>query len=198
MTIEQIENFTLPSYTNKVIRLYSDKLIKVEERPGFYEDVATSSRVRRPVLIQDKDTIEFSGNETEEEKEAIVTINHLMALTKEAIEDHYGTGPLNNFEGGVAKLVEGAFNGLHSDVYNPDGTRYDGDGRGDDLKYSALLYLSEFGKDFTGGELYFPKQDLTIRPQKGLLVFFPGDLDHVHEVKKVTSGERYAIVMFFG
>lgn len=198
MTIQQIENFTLAPYTNKIIRLYSHKLTKVEERPGFYEDVSTSSRIRRPVLIQNKHEIEFEGTETEDEKEAIITINHLIALAKEAIEDHYGEGPFTRFEGGLVKLVEGASNGLHSDVYNTDGTKYDVDGRDTELKYSALLYLSEYGKDFTGGQLCFPNQNVTIRPKRGLLVFFPGDLEHLHEVKPVTSGERYAIVMFFG
>lgn len=198
MGIQQIENFTLSTYTKKIIRLYAHKLTAVEERPGFYEDVSTSSRIRKPVLVQNKHEIEFEGNETEDEKEAIVTINNLIALAKKAIEDHYGEEPFTRFEGGLVKLVKGASNGLHSDIYNTDGTKYDEEGRDTELKYSALLYLSEYGEDFTGGELYFPKQDLTIRPKRGLLTFFPGDLDHIHEVKTVTSGERYAIVMFFG
>lgn len=197
-TINTIPNFTLAPYAKKVISQYSHKLVPVDDRPGFYEDINTSREVLKPVPIQHKDQIKFEGHETESEKEAIVILNNLIAMTRDEIQKHYGVGPLTNFEGGLVKLGTGAFNGLHSDMYNMDGTRYDGEGRGDSLDYSALIYLSEYGTDFTGGELYFPKQDITIEPRLGTLVFFQGDLEHLHEVKEVTSGERYALVMFFG
>jgi hypothetical protein len=80
-----------------------------------------------------------------------------------------------------------------------DGSSWnDGSGREDELEYSALLYLSDYGTDFTGGEIIFPKQNLTIYPTKGMLVFFRGDLEHPHEVNTIISGNRYAIVTFFG
>lgn len=198
MKINQIQNFTLLPYINKVINQYSHKLIHVDERPGFYEDVYTSRKILRPVPIENKDDIKFEGHETDSEKEAIFILDNWIYLAKKEIEKHYGVGPLNKFEGGMVKLVKGSSNGPHSDMYNMDGTRYDGDGRDENLEYSALLYLSEYGVDFTGGELYFPNQDFTVEPQRGKLVFFQGDLEHIHEVKEVTSGERYALVMFFG
>ena len=59
MKINQIQNFTLLPYINKVINQYSHKLIHVDERPGFYEDVSTSREILKPVPIENKDDIRF-------------------------------------------------------------------------------------------------------------------------------------------
>lgn len=84
-------------------------------------------------------------------------------------------------------------------MYQIDGSKWeDGSGRESELDYSALLYLSDFEKDFAGGEIIFPQQDLTIKPECGMLIFFRGDLEHLHKVSRVTSGERHSIVAFLG
>ena len=198
MTVQVIDNFLSADTVEQIKSLYAHKLVKVDSRPGFYEDLS-SRTVRRPIPLDRKDEIEYSGDETEDEKQGIALINNAMFLVKEKIENFYECGKLSASEGGLVMLTEGAVNGMHSDMYNLDGSKWeDGSGREDELEYSALVYLSDYATDFQGGTIYFPKQELEVAPTKGLLIFFKGDLDHVHEVNEVTGGERYAIVMFFG
>jgi predicted 2-oxoglutarate/Fe(II)-dependent dioxygenase YbiX len=78
----------------------------------------------------------------------------------------------------------GALNPLHWDNYVEDGE--------EDI--SALLYLNE---DFEGGELFFPNQNIRIKPESGMLVFFNGTEDYHHTVEVVTKGRREALVGFY-
>jgi hypothetical protein len=59
---------------------------------------------------------------------------------------------------------------------------------------SAILYLNN---SYEGGELFFPNQNLLIKPEIGDLIFFEGDLNKPHEVKIVTKGERHAFITFY-
>jgi len=199
MTVQIIENFFVPTFIDNVVKLYSHKLTQVKERKGFFEDIDTPRDTLRPLGIEHKDQIEFKNNETAGEQQAIIYMNNMIHMAKTEIESFYNCGDLKSFEGGLVKLTQGASNGLHSDMYQLDGSMWDdGTGRQDELKYSALIYMSEYGKDFTGGKIYFPQQDMEVCPEKGMLIFFKGDLEHTHEVSEVLSGERYALVMFFG
>ena len=56
---------------------------------------------------------------------------------------------------------------------------------------SIILYLND---DFGGGELVFPHQHITIKPQAGMLVVFPSNHYFAHSVTPVTKGTRYSIV----
>jgi hypothetical protein len=198
MTVQLVPKFVSPTYTDSIVNLYGHRLLKVDSRPGFYEDIGRSAGIS-PIPISSKELNEYDGTETEEEKLGVAMISNVVYLAKQELENHYGCGELSSFEGGMVMLTDGAVNGLHSDMYNLDGSKWeDGSGREDELEYSALLYMSDYGKDFVGGSVSFPKQELTVEPAKGLLVYFRGDLEHIHEVGEITSGKRYAIVMFFG
>jgi hypothetical protein len=59
--------------------------------------------------------------------------------------------------------------------------------------HTAMVYLSEWGRDFGGGQLRFPATEVVVRPRTGLLIAFPSDGEHVHEVSEVTFGRRYAL-----
>jgi hypothetical protein len=171
MSIKIVNNFISPHQASRVNQLYSDKLVESSERPGFFES--------------------FGGDLSPE-------ILSIVALARMEIEREYDV-VINSYEVGVVKMVQGAFNGLHSDMYNLDGTDWDDESkRKDDLEFSAIVYLSEHGADFHGGELVFPQQGLNIQPKIGSLVFFRGDLDHTHKVRHVLDGERLTVVMFFG
>jgi hypothetical protein len=61
--------------------------------------------------------------------------------------------------------------------------------------YSTIIYLND---DFEGGELYFPQYDnLTLKPETGMMICFKGDSHHLHGVKPVQSGIRYTISIFW-
>lgn len=59
---------------------------------------------------------------------------------------------------------------------------------------NSLIYYND---DFEGGELYYPEYDLVIKPQPGLAVAHPGDIDYLHGVKPIISGERYTTPSFY-
>jgi hypothetical protein len=81
-------------------------------------------------------------------------------------------------------MVEGGKNGLHIDTF-ADQYLYD---------TSAILYLND---EYEGGEINFPLQQTTVKPDTGSLLIFFGDKDMPHEVFEVTSGKRYNLVCFF-
>lgn len=57
------------------------------------------------------------------------------------------------------------------------------------IEYSSVIYLND---EYEGGEIYFPKQNFSIKPEKYSAIFFPGnDYDYLHGVKEITSGKRY-------
>jgi hypothetical protein len=60
--------------------------------------------------------------------------------------------------------------------------------------YSSLIYLND---DYVGGELYFPEYDFITKPEVGTLICFQGDEDALHGVKKVESGIRYTVSLFW-
>lgn len=53
---------------------------------------------------------------------------------------------------------------------------------------SSLIYLND---DYEGGDLYFPKQGLTLKPKTGDFIAFPGNKNYPHGVSEIFSGERY-------
>jgi len=59
---------------------------------------------------------------------------------------------------------------------------------------NSLFY---WNNDFEGGELYYPEHDIVVKPEPGLAVIHPGDINYLHGVKLVTSGERYTSPAFF-
>ena len=59
---------------------------------------------------------------------------------------------------------------------------------------NSLFYYND---EFTGGELYYPQHDMVIDPKPGLAVAHPGDINYLHGVKKVLSGERYTTPSFY-
>jgi len=60
--------------------------------------------------------------------------------------------------------------------------------------FANVIYVND---DFTGGELHFPKIDITYRPKAGALIVFPSSEDYLHGVLPVGPGPtRYALPAF--
>lgn len=57
--------------------------------------------------------------------------------------------------------------------------------------FSSLYYLND---DFEGGCLEFPKFNLVLEPEKGMVVSFPSTYEFLHGVRPVTKGIRYTLV----
>lgn len=56
---------------------------------------------------------------------------------------------------------------------------------------SAILYLND---NYDGGELEFPKFNIKIKPQKGMLMLFPSNFAYSHIAHPIKDGTKYALV----
>jgi hypothetical protein len=137
--------------------------------------------------------------ENEKDHEAGLLFTETISRVAEEINKFYGVDvvPTNPM---FAEISKGGQNqGLHCDSVQLDGSPWDDKNvLLDDLEFSALVYLNTSGIDYEGGSIYFPNQELDIKPKTGQMIFFRGDIDHPHGVSMVTSGKRYALVLFYG
>lgn len=82
-----------------------------------------------------------------------------------------------------------------SEPSHSDSTGNSGEDNGTSHRaYSALLYLND---DFDGGELLFHNQNVLLKPEPNMAVFFPSTFEYVHSVQELRSGIRYNVTMFF-
>jgi hypothetical protein len=57
---------------------------------------------------------------------------------------------------------------------------------------SIVSYLND---DYDGGEIYFPRFDLTIKPEAGDTVIFPSNYIYEHASLPIKNGTKYSIVI---
>jgi hypothetical protein len=57
---------------------------------------------------------------------------------------------------------------------------------------SVVAYLND---NYEGGEIYFPRFDLTIKPKQGDIVVFPSTYVYEHASLPMKSGTKYSIVV---
>jgi predicted 2-oxoglutarate/Fe(II)-dependent dioxygenase YbiX len=59
---------------------------------------------------------------------------------------------------------------------------------------NSLFYYND---DFEGGELFYPQHDIVVKPKPGLAIAHPGDVNYLHGVTMITSGNRYTTPSFY-
>ena len=85
----------------------------------------------------------------------------------------------------ISKYIVGGSMGPHVDDYGLD-----------DVVpiMSGVIYLND---DMEGGELFFPKQNIKIKPKAGSIVIFPSVEPFYHESLPVISGVKYMSPVFW-
>lgn len=58
---------------------------------------------------------------------------------------------------------------------------------------SIVIYIND---NYEGGELSFPEQNITIKPEAASMVIFPSYPPYYHDPKPVTSGDKYMSPVF--
>lgn len=58
-------------------------------------------------------------------------------------------------------------------------------------RLSTVYYLNE---NYTGGEINFPRFNITFKPKANQMIVFPSTYVYNHSVSPVIDGERYAVV----
>lgn len=84
-------------------------------------------------------------------------------------------------ENQIARFTEGVGMHEHFDSSRPK-------------DYATLIYLND---DYIGGEIYFPKYGIEIKPKVGDLICFPDNPEYVHGVRPIVSGSRYTSPRWF-
>ena len=69
------------------------------------------------------------------------------------------------------------------------------DGDGTNVGYGLVLYISD-PETYSGGEIFYPDYDISIKPARGSLAIHAGNVPH--GVKEVTDGYRFVIIAFTG
>jgi hypothetical protein len=95
---------------------------------------------------------------------------------------YWGVG-INYFEAFNFVKYEGA--GTHFKIHADHGPAYV-------TTVSVVAYIND---DYEGGELYFPRFDLTIKPKKGDVMVFPSTYIYEHASQDMISGTKYSIVI---
>lgn len=62
------------------------------------------------------------------------------------------------------------------------------------LDIATLVYLND---DYSGGEIYFPKYNISFKPKPGDLLCFPDNPNFVHGVKPIIDGIRFTLPRWF-
>lgn len=95
---------------------------------------------------------------------------------------YWGVG-MNYYE--VFNYVKYEGTGKHFAVHADHGPAYV-------TTVSAVAYLND---NYTGGELTFPRFNLTIKPEAGDLVVFPSTFIYEHQSEPIVDGTKYSIVV---
>jgi hypothetical protein len=95
---------------------------------------------------------------------------------------YWGVG-IQYFEAFNFVKYEGA--GTHFKIHADHGPAYV-------ATVSVVAYLND---DYEGGEIYFPRFDLTIKPKAGDVVVFPSTYIYEHASKDMISGTKYSVVV---
>jgi predicted 2-oxoglutarate/Fe(II)-dependent dioxygenase YbiX len=91
---------------------------------------------------------------------------------------------------GIRKWYPGEYQDIHADGETAGGWP----GYNYIVDYGSIIYLNE---EYEGGELFFPKYNIHIKPKAGTLIFFPSTNMYAHGVTEVTSGVRYTSPHFW-
>ncbi|WP_422924225.1 2OG-Fe(II) oxygenase [Singulisphaera sp. PoT] len=107
------------------------------------------------------------------------------------IRQSYGlTQPITADTLQIVRWPEGFDQAPHADAENPNGAPHPYAWRA----FASLIYVNN---DYEGGQIFFPNQRLAPKITPGMLVFFPGTLEYLHGVTKVTQGVRYTVASFW-
>jgi hypothetical protein len=119
------------------------------------------------------------------------SIVDILSSVKSTIKTEYGlTEEIYPDDFTLVRWLTGDDHEPHADSVNPSGEPHPFFWR----KYTAVIYLN---KDFEGGELYFPNQNICLPPEPNSIAIFPGTLEYLHGVKMITSGTRYTLASFW-
>jgi hypothetical protein len=116
-------------------------------------------------------------------------INYLLQLREKIKTDFNITDEIYPDYLGLVRWRNGDMQHPHADGENENG-KHPYHWR----QFGCVYYLND---NYDGGEIYFPNQNVELKPKQNTLVFFPGTLQFLHGVKPITSGVRSTLTSFW-
>eukprot|EP00118_Oscarella_pearsei_P026871 m.310533 g.310533 ORF g.310533 m.310533 type:complete len:309 (+) comp52308_c0_seq1:280-1206(+) len=117
---------------------------------------------------------------------------------KRAICDEFGVDPSLLFltkPTFFSRMTSRSAKTIHDEYWHPhvDKVTYGS------FYYTSLLYLNDYGSDFSGGRFKFvdPDGNKTVEPRAGRVSFFTSGSENVHQVEKIKGGTRFALTVAF-
>lgn len=111
--------------------------------------------------------------------------SEVFSVVRPCVDDYgryWGVG-IRAYEAFNFVKYEGA--GTHFKIHADHGPTYV-------TTVSIVAYLND---DYEGGEIWFPRFDLTIKPEPGDIVVFPSTYVYEHASKDMISGTKYSVVI---
>jgi len=123
--------------------------------------------------------LEFAPNLLER---ARVLLDDIQERCNREIKENYGKDYVVDNLYSIYRFQEGDMMHEHHDS-----------GLSPKIKNGVVIYLND---DFEGGEIYYPKVKIEIKPVANALLIHPANMIYRHGVKPVTSGSRYSLAGF--
>jgi predicted 2-oxoglutarate/Fe(II)-dependent dioxygenase YbiX len=182
-----VERFDKISYYKNVIENPKSLINLIEESDKNLNDHTSIPVWQEWIASGDEKYVfgyqkRFSSSVESDTDQDIQKINYIL---KKAIVDssedyskYYSINIGSLMPLSISKYSTGKSMGPHVDDYN----------NGDDPNISVVLYLND---NYEGGEINFPNQDITIKPEAGSIVIFPSVEPYYHQSLPVISGIKY-------
>lgn len=125
------------------------------------------------------------GPRTEENAALYDMHSGIFSRVKPCVDDYgryWGVG-IQSYEAFNFVKYEGA--GTHFKIHADHGPTYV-------TTVSIVVYLND---DYVGGELWFPRFNLTLKPELGDIVVFPSTYIYEHASQDMLSGTKYSVVI---
>jgi predicted 2-oxoglutarate/Fe(II)-dependent dioxygenase YbiX len=191
--MRRLESSQHSTRENRVRRIFSkENVLSPREREfliSFYDPnvgLASGRDYNSRPVIHYYDLLDVDGTKAKR-------LLKIAIRCKKEIETYFETGELFLESLFIACLWPGDLHMPHADNERKERGKWVPN-HTSQRDYSALIYLND---TFTGGQLVFPGLRLVVVPKPGLLVAFPSNHDFIHKVRKVRSGRRYSVPIWF-
>jgi Rps23 Pro-64 3,4-dihydroxylase Tpa1-like proline 4-hydroxylase len=169
-------------YINNLDKLGDNNLLIIK---NFLSKDICNDLIMNVELIKKQPNLKFWDQIMYSNSTIAKKINDFIPKIKEIIKDKYGIDVAEKRDPHIAKWSPGMHLDTHVDDLSLNTSKN---------HISTVIYLNN---EYTGGEIFFPKQNKRISPDPGDLIIFPGNYNYPHEVVEILSGNRYTIPTWF-